>query len=77
MTLNGLTPDLARYLDAQVDGRSDARFGQLRELAQAAATTTTTAQAWSRDNRADFSGAVTNLDESQIAVLQAYYLMNP
>ena len=77
MTLSGLTPDLARYIDAQIDGRSDARFGQFREQAQAAATATTTAQPWSRDNRSEFTGAVSNLDESQVAVLQAYYLMNP
>ncbi len=77
MVLKSLTPDLARYLDGQVDGKSDARFGLLRENSQAAVTSGN-ATAWSIDNRMAYgSTTVTNRDESQIAVVTAYYLMNP
>lgn len=77
MVLKSLTPDLARYLDAQIDGKSDARFGLFREDSQAAVTTGN-ATAWSVDNRMAYgSTTATNLDESQVAVLTAYYLMNP
>ena len=34
MRLSGLTPELARQLDARLDGRLDARHGSLRELGQ-------------------------------------------
>lgn len=77
MIIKSLTPDLARYLDAQIDGKSDARFGLFRESSQAAVTSGNTTD-WSIDNRMAYgSTTATNQDESQIAVLTAYYLMNP
>lgn len=72
MVLSGLTPDLARMLDNLVDGNADARFGSFREN-ELANDTDNASKEWSQDNR----GAVaTNLDESQIATLTAYYLMD-
>lgn len=76
LVLKGLTPDLARMLDALVDGNPDARFGSFREDAQAAQTSSTGVE-WSKDNRYDYSGDNTNLNESQVVVLTAYYLMDP
>lgn len=75
MVITGLTPDLARHLDAQIDGRSDARFGQFRESALSDANTVTTSQAWSQTNLA--SAGSGNLGEDQVPVLEAHYLMNP
>ncbi|MFT4746017.1 MAG: prepilin-type N-terminal cleavage/methylation domain-containing protein [Congregibacter sp.] len=75
MVIKSLTPDLARFIDNQVDGRADARFGLFRENTQAALTTTNSVE-WSTDNRVSYSGAPSNLDENQIAVVTAYYLMN-
>jgi len=77
MVLKGLTPSLAQMLDAQIDTQSDARFGRVREMAQANATATVTGQAWSVDDRmAQGSNAATTLDESQVASVTAYVLMN-
>lgn len=76
LILRGLTPDLARMIDALVDGNPDARFGRFREEALVASTVSTGAE-WSRDNRYDFAGANTNLDESQVITLTAFYLMDP
>ncbi|MBD3725470.1 MAG: prepilin-type N-terminal cleavage/methylation domain-containing protein [Moraxella osloensis] len=75
MVIKSLTPDLAQFLDAQIDGKADARFGAFRENTLANSTSTANA-AWSLDNRRAYGGtANTNLDESQVAVLTAYYLM--
>lgn len=76
MVIYRLTPDLARMLDSMIDGVTDARFGDFREMANAALTTTPSAD-WSIDNRYNFAGANVNLDESQVGVVTAYYLMNP
>lgn len=76
MILKGLTPDLARMLDSLIDGNADARFGNFREKSQANQTGTTSTE-WSLDNRFDYNRANTNLDESQVVVLTAYYLMDP
>jgi prepilin-type N-terminal cleavage/methylation domain-containing protein len=74
MVLFGLTPDLARHLDATIDGRPDARFGLFR---QATGLTTGPSREWDRNNTAEF-GNVNNTarDESQIAVVTAFYRMN-
>jgi hypothetical protein len=53
MVLNAITPDLARFLDTQVDDRADARFGSLRENSQAASTAGAS-QEWSIDSRMAF-----------------------
>lgn len=77
MVLNQLTPALANLIDAQIDGHADARFGRLRESTQSAATTTTTGQLWSVDERMAFgSTAATAYDESQVAVVIGQLLMN-
>lgn len=75
LILTGLTPDLARMLDALIDGTPDARFGNFREAAQADSTDSS-GQEWSLDNRYDYDGNFTNEDESQVATLTAYYLMD-
>ncbi len=76
LVMKRLTPDLARMIDSTLDGQADARFGTVRESSQAALTTTDSSE-WSKDNRSDYSGSATNRDESQIAVLTAYYLLDP
>jgi len=78
MVIKSLTPDLARFLDAQVDGKTDARYGLFRESTEANAAVTTPASAdWSIDNRQAYGETTnTNLDESQVDVVTAYYMMN-
>lgn len=77
MVISRLTPDLARLLDSAVDGVGDARFGDFRESANANSTSTTSLE-WSKDNRNNMStNANDNLDEAQVNVVTAYYLMNP
>lgn len=77
MSLKSLTPALANMLDAQIDGKSDARFGRFRESSQAAQNTVTTPVAWSVDERMAYGSATPSaLDEAQVAVVQAYLLMN-
>lgn len=76
LVLDGLTPDLARMLDNLVDGNADARFGSFREQGQAQLTTTDSVE-WSLDSGVGYGGtSATNLDESQVATLTAYYLMD-
>lgn len=76
MVISGLTPDLAQFIDNQIDSRADARFGLFRESTQAGATTTASLP-WSIDNRSRFgTTSAGNLDEDQVAVVTAYYLMN-
>lgn len=82
MEIRGVTFSLAGALDQQIDGRTDARFGSLREgplpdgSVPAANTTNTTGMIWSIDDRVAFGAAVpTTLDESQVAVTSAYFKM--
>jgi len=75
LILRGLTPDLARMLDTLVDGNPDARFGSFRQQAYADSTSTAGAE-WNGDNRYAINGILTNLDESQVLTLTAYYLMD-
>ncbi len=59
-----------------MDGNADARFGSFREESQAALTTTSSEE-WSLGSGVAYGSATaTNLDESQIATLTAYYLMD-
>ncbi len=74
MVIKGLTPDLARLLDNSVDGIADARFGQFRE-SQYTNNTTPTQREWSKTNTQNFADANINQDESQVAIMTAYYLM--
>lgn len=74
MVIKGITPDLARLLDNSVDGVGDARFGFFREM-QYANNTAANSQVWSKTNTQNFANANINQDESQVAILTAYYLM--
>lgn len=77
LVMKRLTPDLARMIDSTLDGQADARFGNVREDSEAAKTTATSSE-WSRDNRYAYGGTTqTNRDESQVAVVTAYYLLDP
>lgn len=82
MVIRGVTFSLAGSLDQQIDGRTDARFGSLREgplangTVPAANTTNSTGMNWSIDDRVAFGATVpTSLDESQVAVTTAYFKM--
>lgn len=77
MTISGLTPALAGYLDATFDTRVDARFGKLREQAQANITTANAPSVdWSVDERMAFGEtSATNRDESQVAEVSAFLKM--
>ncbi len=82
MVIHGLTFSLAGALDQQIDGRTDARFGSLREgpltdgSVPAANTTNSTGMNWSIDDRFAFGAtAPTTLDESQVAITTAYFKM--
>jgi len=74
MVIKGLTPDLARLLDASIDGVADARFGFFREL-QYANNITADQREWSKTNIQNFANAANNRDEDQVAIMTAYYLM--
>lgn len=77
MVLKRLTPALASLLDAQIDGSADARFGRMRENSQAALVAVTTGVPWSVDERMAFgSTTATTLDESQVAVVTGWVVMN-
>lgn len=82
MVIEGLTYSLVGALDQQIDGRTDARFGSLREgplsdgSVPAANITNSTGMDWSIDDRVAYgSTARTSLDESQVAVTTAYFKM--
>ena len=74
MVIKGLTPDLARLLDNSVDGIGDARFGFFRE-SQYTNNIAAASQVWSKTNTQNFANNNINQDESQVAILTAYYLM--
>lgn len=80
MVIRGLNPDLARNLDAAIDGRPDARFGLFREADvlddPSGSVGGTASLEWSEDNRVSFGGAVNNRDEDQVVVVTAVYRMN-
>lgn len=76
MVLTGVTYSLAGMLDQQIDGRSDARFGRLRDSTLAGAIATTTGQIWPIDDRMAFgSTTATSRDEDQVAVTTAWFQM--
>lgn len=77
MVLTGLTPALASLLDNAFDALVDARFGKLREQAQANITTANAPSlAWSVDERmAIGSTTASNRDESQVAEVAGYLKM--
>ncbi len=75
MVIKGITPDLARLLDNSVDGIGDARFGFFREEQYAAIIANGNSEVWSKTNIQNFADNPVNRDESQVAILTAYYLM--
>lgn len=85
MVISGLTFSLVGALDQQIDGRTDARFGSLRQglprpddnIVPASNTVKDNpGMTWSIDDRVAFGATVpTSLDESQVAVTTAYFKM--
>ena len=76
MVLKSVTYSLAAMLDQQIDGRSDARFGRLRDALYAAAHTEVNGQIWPIDDRMAYGTTTpSSRDESQVAVTTAYFLM--
>ena len=78
MVLSGLTPSLARMIDAQIDTKADARSGRVREEGLANSTAITASRDWpSQDTVAfgDASNTETRRDEDQVTVMTAYVLM--
>lgn len=75
MVIKYVTPDLARMIDANIDGLVDARFGDIRHP-DFADVTNGHSQSWPKTNLDRFDGgAATN--ESQIAVMEVWWLMTP
>lgn len=83
MVIRGLTFSLVGSLDQQIDGRTDARFGSLREGAALAGGVPAAnvvddnpGMPWSIDDRFAFgANAATTLDESQVAITTAFFKM--
>lgn len=78
MVLSGLTPSLARMIDAQIDTQADARFGRVREEGLANATAITASRDWPSQDTVAFGDATnteTRRDEDQVTVMTAYILM--
>lgn len=77
MVIRNVTFSLAGALDQQIDGRSDARFGSLRASSLANdLTANNPGQPWPIDDRMAFGSTTpTALDESQVAVTEAWFKM--
>jgi len=76
MVLTGVTYSLVAMLDQQIDGRSDARFGRLRDTTLANATGTLVGTIWPLNDRMTFGTLVENTrDEDQVAVTTALFQM--
>ena len=77
MTLERVTFSLVGMLDQEIDGKSDARFGKLRDVTLAKSTAVTTGQVWPLDDRMAWGSTATAnpLDEAQVAVTTAYFQM--
>jgi hypothetical protein len=77
MVLTGVTPSLARMIDAQIDTQADARFGRVRVDSMANATGVTTPQDWPLGDTVPYGAmAPAYRDESQVAVLTVYVQMS-
>lgn len=76
MVIKSTTYSLASMLDQQIDGRSDARFGRLRDTSLANSTATTVGTIWPLNDSMAFGTTVnTARDEDQIAVTTALFQM--
>jgi prepilin-type N-terminal cleavage/methylation domain-containing protein len=87
MVIRGLTPDLARYLDQLVDGKPDSREGRFRQQNTTANNVGTANQPgvqWAANNTygqasaaaATASGAGATLDEDQVVLVTAIWVMD-
>jgi hypothetical protein len=82
MVISGLTPDLARMLDQEIDGKVDAGEGSFRQQAVVITTANLPGVDWNTDNRVAFGGGqvtpgnATAFDESQVVTVVAIYKMN-
>lgn len=83
MTISGLTPDLARYLDQATDGQADAREGVFRQEGIGDGTDNEPGAQWTANNTfrtgaddvtADGEGR--SRDEDQVVTVTAHYKMN-
>ena len=72
MVISGLTPDLARSLDAAIDGQGAANGGSFR---QANASAGATGAPWTGNNTMNQAGGVGTRDD-QVVVITAHYKMN-
>jgi len=76
MVIRGLTFSLAGALDQQIDGRSDARFGSLRDISLAAnIDANNPGEIWPINDSMNFARVENRLDESQVAITTAYFKM--
>jgi prepilin-type N-terminal cleavage/methylation domain-containing protein len=76
MVISGVTYSLVAMMDQQIDGRTDARFGRLRDITLANATGTTNGTPWPIDDRMTYGTTAANtLDEDQVAVTTALFEM--
>lgn len=75
MVIKGATYSLASMLDQEIDGRSDARFGRLRDISLADKVGITIGTVWPLKDNISFDRTRTNYDEDQIAVTTALFQM--
>jgi prepilin-type N-terminal cleavage/methylation domain-containing protein len=77
MVIAGLTPDLARALDAMIDGKPDAQEGLFRQQGVANGTAGGPGVQWNSDNTNQHGTTnARTFDEDQVAVVTAHYKMN-
>ena len=86
MVIRGLTPDLARMLDEQIDGKVDAREGLFRQQNNTPNNVGTSGRPgveWEANNtynnygiRPTATGTGDNRDEDEIVLVTAHYKMN-
>jgi len=86
MVIRGLTPDLARMLDEQIDGKADAREGLFRQQDITSNVIGTSARAgneWGANNTfpegaadPDATRIGPNRDEDRVILVTAHYKMN-
>lgn len=76
MVIKGVTFSLAAALDQQIDGRSDARFGRLRDASLAKSIAITVGEIWPRNDAMALGSTVTTAhDEDQVNTTTAYFQM--
>jgi prepilin-type N-terminal cleavage/methylation domain-containing protein len=74
MVVKGVTPDLARMIDAMVDVSRDAQFGTVRQYPVDPDSGAPVSREYSLDNTCVFGGGCgTGLDEAQVATMKIYF----